>query len=309
MRRLLSGFVLLLLLRPAGSEAAAQSEALARRPANRVYPGLSAEKEGKWTGPFFFIQLADPQFGMMDPAQERKNAEAAVRHINRLKPRFVVICGDLVDPPPGKPDYEAKVAEFKSIFSTIDPAIPLLCVPGNHDLGNTPDAAALASYRRHFGDDYFGFWVGGVRGLVINSTLYSDPSKSPQEQEAQEAWLAGQLEEGRKQPARHLLVFQHHSWFLKAADDKDGYFTIPQVRRKPALALLKEAGVRACFAGHYHGNAAGRDGDLEMITTGPLGKPLRKDPSGLRIVEVLSASIRHAYYSLEEVPASIELKE
>ena len=63
------------------------------------------------------------------------------------------------------------------------------------------------------------------------------------------------------------------------------------------------------FAGHYHGNAAGRDGRLEMVTTGPVGKPLRKDPSGLRIVEVYSGSLRHAYYSLQEVPDAVTLKE
>ena len=309
MRSLRAAFVVLALLAPAAVAADVQSDTLARLPANRAYPGLTPEKEGRWTGPFFFIQLADPQFGFMDAAQERKNAELAVQHINRLRPRFVVVCGDLVHPEPGKPEYEPKVSEFKSIFSKIDPAIPLICVPGNHDLGNTPDAASLASYRSHFGDDYFGFWAGGVRGLVLNSTLYSDPSKSPQDQEAQEAWFARQLADATKNPPRHVLVFQHHSWFLKAPDDKDGYFTIPQTRRKPALARMKEAGVKAVFAGHYHGNAGGRDGDLEMVTTGPVGKPLRKDPSGLRIVEVLAGSIRHQYYALEEVPKSVDLKE
>jgi 3',5'-cyclic AMP phosphodiesterase CpdA len=245
----------------------------------------------------------------MEAAQERKNAEAAVAHVNRLKPRFVVICGDLVHPPPGTPDYEAKVAEFKSIFSRIDSSIPLICVPGNHDLGNTPDAASLASYRKHFGDDYFGFWAGGVRGLVLDSTLYSDPSKAPAEQEAQEAWFARELGEAKKGAPRHVLVFQHHSWFLNGPDDKDGYFTLPQARRKPALTMMKDAGVKAVFAGHYHGNALARDGDLEMVTSGPVGKPLRKDPSGLRIVEVRADSIRHAYYALEEVPQAVAVKD
>ena len=107
---------------------------------------------------------------------------------------------------------------------------------------------------------------------------------------------------------RHLLVFQHHSWFLSSPDDKDGYFTIPAVRRKPALEAMKAAGVRAVFAGHLHGNALGKDGDLEMVTTGPVGKPLRKDPSGLRIVEVREGAIRHRYFALDEVPTSVDLK-
>ena len=52
-------------------------------------------------GAFFFIQLSDPQFGMYtadrDFAQETANFEFAVANINRLKPAFVVITGDLVN--------------------------------------------------------------------------------------------------------------------------------------------------------------------------------------------------------------------
>ena len=50
MRQLLSGFVLLLMLRPAGSEAVGQENPLPRLPSKRAYPGLSVEKEGRWTG-------------------------------------------------------------------------------------------------------------------------------------------------------------------------------------------------------------------------------------------------------------------
>ncbi len=284
---------------------APQEEAL-RVAKDRAYPGLTREKEGDWKGPFFFVQLADPQFGFMDAAQEAKNAEAAVAHVNRLKPRFVVVCGDLVHPPPGAKGNPEKVAEFRRIFGKIDPAIPLVCVSGNHDVGNKPTPATLADYRKGFGDDWFGFWAGGLRCLVLNSTLYHDPSQAPEEQKAQEAWLAAELEAAKRDKPRHLLVFQHHSWFLKAPDEPDGYFAIPRERRLPALALLKAAGARAVFAGHYHGNAHGKDGDLEMVTTGPVGKPLRKDPSGLRIVEVLETGLRHAYYPLDQVPASVD---
>jgi 3',5'-cyclic AMP phosphodiesterase CpdA len=275
---------------------------------DRTFPALTREKEGAWTGPFFFVQLADPQFGFMDAGQEAKNAEAAVAHVNRLKPRFVVVCGDLVHPPPGAKGNAEKVAEFRRIFGKIDPSIPLVPVSGNHDVGNKPTPESLAVYRKEFGEDWFGFWAGGVRGLVLNSTLYHDPSGAPDEQKAQEAWFAKELEAAGKEKPRQLLVFQHHSWFLKAPDEADGYFAIPRERRAPALALMKSAGVRAVFAGHYHGNAQGRDGELEMVTSGPVGKPLRKDPSGLRIVEVHERELRHAYYALDQVPESVSLK-
>lgn len=66
---------------------------------------------------------------------------------------------------------------WQAVFSGLDPSIPLLCVCGNHDVGNAPNAVTVERYVSEFGDDYFGFWVGGVRGLVINSNLYYDPSQ------------------------------------------------------------------------------------------------------------------------------------
>src|SRR6185295_9979592 len=70
--------------------------------------------------PFFFIQLSDPQFGMFtgnkDFAQETANFEFAVATINRLRPKFVVITGDLVN----KPGDAAQIAEFKRIAAKVD---------------------------------------------------------------------------------------------------------------------------------------------------------------------------------------------
>ena len=49
----------------------------------------------------FFIQLADPQLGAFtqdkDFVQETTNYEFAVANVNRLRPAFVVICGDLIN--------------------------------------------------------------------------------------------------------------------------------------------------------------------------------------------------------------------
>jgi len=95
---------------------------------------------------------------------------------------------------------------------------------------------------------------------------------------------------------------------LVAPDEKDAYMNIPLERRRPALEAMKAAGVRAVFAGHLHANAHGMDGTLEMVTTGPVGKPLKKDPSGLRIVEVREDGLKHRYYALDEVPEKVDLR-
>jgi len=65
--------------------------------------------EREWRGPFTFIHGADTQFGMIDsyllkkkePKWDKEIAltESAIRQINQLrpKPRFFVVCGDMLD--------------------------------------------------------------------------------------------------------------------------------------------------------------------------------------------------------------------
>jgi serine/threonine-protein phosphatase CPPED1 len=287
---------------------AARSFPRARR---GTYPGLTRRREGRWRGAFFFVQVADPQFGMFDSDRSWEKEAAlfnrAVAAINCLQPRFAIIGGDMVNQPPPNPGHAAEVAEFQRLALRIDPSIPLLCLCGNHDVGNRPTPEALAAYRAEFGDDWFAFWGGGIRCLILNTNLYWDPTGAPEEQERQEAWFARELAAAKEAGAKQIFVFQHHPWFLTQPDEPDGYFTIPRVRREPALALMRQAGVRAVFAGHYHRNAYGRDGELEMITTSAVGQPLGNDPSGFRIVKVYEDRIEHAYYGLDAAPKAVSL--
>lgn len=79
-------------------------------------------------------------------------------------------------------------------------------------------------------------------------------------------------------------------------------FNIPLERRKVYLDLFHQYGVKYIFAGHLHKNSIGWDRGLEMITTGPVGKPLGKDPSGFRIVKMKGNKITHQYFSLDSLP-------
>jgi 3',5'-cyclic AMP phosphodiesterase CpdA len=295
---------------PAAAEGIDRALVLAR---DRGFPGLDQEHEGRWRGSFFFLQLADTQFGMFsdnaDFAKETELVTHAVQHINRLKPKFVIVCGDLVNSGPGGKTHPEQAREFKRLMGQVDPSIPLVCVCGNHDVGNRPTPGLLSAYRKEFGDTHFGFWVGGVRCLALNSSLYYDPTGAPQEFESQDQWFRAELSAAKQSGAPHILVFQHHPWFLKDADEPDQYFNIPQTRRAPALRALQEAGVRAVLAGHYHRNAYGKHGDMEMITTSAVGKPLGKDPSGFRVVKVYRQRIEHRYYGLEDVPQVVKLDE
>ena len=256
--------------------------------------------------PQFFVQMADPQLGMYtkdaDTLQEEANLNFVVANINRLHPAFVVVCGDLVN----KTGDSHQVNTYRRIVKSIDHGIPVYNVAGNHDVGNRPTPASLAEYRKAFGKDYYSFDAGGIRGLVLNSNLIAAPDSAPQETEAQEKWLMQELERARHDHLANVFVFQHISYFLESPDEPDQYFNIPRKIRDRYLARFHEYGVTHIFAGHYHRNAYGMDGNIEMITTGPVGKPLGRDQSGFRIVRLSGGALEHRYYELGSVPNSLK---
>ncbi len=257
--------------------------------------------------PFFFIQLSDPQLGMFtenrDFAQDAANFEFAVTAVNRLRPAFVVITGDLVH----KPGDSAQITEYRRIVAKIDPSIPVYNVPGNHDVQNVPTPASVADYVKIFGPDRYTFTHRSVTGIVLNSSVIHSPQESPQQLAEQEQWLRAELTKAKTAGARHIVVFQHHPWFIASAAEPDQYFNIPLARRSAYMALFREFGVRYLFCGHYHRNAEGRDGEIQNITSGPVGKPLGGGKSGIRVAIVRDTVIDHRYYELSELPVKIEL--
>ncbi len=255
--------------------------------------------------PLYFVQLSDPQFGMFSNnkefQQETANFEFAVSAVNRLKPAFVVITGDLVN----KSGDLAQIAEYKRIVAKIDPSIPVYHVAGNHDVGNAPTPETLAAFRKNIGRDYYSFRNGQVYGIVVNSVILHTPKDVLPELAAQEAWLKKELVAAKSSGAKHIIIFQHHPFFIKDGAEPDVYENIPRERRGKYLDLLRSYGVRYVFAGHFHQNAIAKDGDLEMITTGAVGKPLRGSRSGIRVVAVGENSVTHEFREFGFLPEKL----
>ncbi|XP_005860409.1 PREDICTED: serine/threonine-protein phosphatase CPPED1 isoform X2 [Myotis brandtii] len=95
---------------------AAEAGGVFHRARGRTLDAFPEEQEKEWKGPFYFIQGADPQFGLMKSwstgdcdngedewGQEIRLTEQAIQAINKLnpKPRFFVLCGDLIHAMPG----------------------------------------------------------------------------------------------------------------------------------------------------------------------------------------------------------------
>ncbi len=264
--------------------------------------------ERKAAEPFWFAQMADPQFGFFDKDRtfDRETVlyEKAIAAANRLGPRFVINCGDLVN----KPGDPAQIAELLRITKKLKPQIPMFWVAGNHDVENVPTAQSLAAYRKIFGPDRYSFHYRRSHFIVINTCVCQHPEKVPAEWDGHLAFLREKLAESKREGDHHSLVFGHHPFFLKSVDEADAYWTIPQERRKLLIDLFAEHGVTAIFSGHYHRNNLAQHGDLQMITTGPVGKPLGKDPSGFRIVKVRPDRIEHAYHGLDAMPQAVDAR-
>jgi len=290
------------------------------------------DAQAKWTDDFYFVQAADTQLGLMynfgsdgsdgTPYPEsRWEAEVelcrkSVDILNSLQPRpaFFVVCGDLVDAFGEKyPEIRARQEEdLKKVYSRLDPAIPMVCVCGNHDVGNSPTTQSIQRYKDSFGDDYFSFYHRGVAFLVLNSQFYEDSSQVVEEYAAHEAWLEEELRVARERGVAHVVIFQHIPWFLEAWDEEKQYFNVALELRQRKLEQLHEAGVSKVFCGHYHRNAGGVYKSVEVVVTSAIGCQIpradgTKDEHGMRVVKVRQGTIEHTYHPLHSFPTRVPL--
>jgi len=257
---------------------------------------------------------------------EIEMSRKAVKVINRLDPlpRFVVVCGDLVNAFPSAADLHRKEVEiFKQVWSQLDKRICLVCVCGNHDIGDRPRSSTIANYKNSFGDDYFRFEVGRDRFIVLNSQLFKDPSKCKKEAQEQEQWLDHALEQSSTDSFRHSVAFMHVPPFIKDPNERHGAFNLPNLARLRLLGKLAANGFSHVFCGHYHRNAVShisiRGKRIEVVTTGAVGGNISTDPrgdpldfsgmgiidvddtlSGIRIVEMGPEGISHSFHTLRD---------
>ena len=305
-----------------------------RNARGRTLAGVNGASNARWVGPYCFVALADPQLGMLhgDKSwdEELGMLHTAIDHINRLTPAFVVVLGDLVNAFSLGPRKDAQAAALKRALARIAPGVPLLLLPGNHDVGNAPGPDLLAWYGQHFGDDYYSVTIGGVRYVVLNSNFFADAQRVPTQAAAQRAWLdetlaaplphAGEIGGGR------TVIFAHHPLFIGSATEGPGYFNTRPEYRAELISKFEAAGVSDYMCGHFHRNAGGlsRPGGLRCVVSAAVGTVLTGEGpdklhlkgvgdlacgaklSGLRLVHVLEDELRSKFFALADVPEAFD---
>ncbi len=267
--------------------------------------------------PFFFIQLSDPQLGLMAAtgrvspevglAPEVALFEQAIEETNHLKPDFVVVTGDM-----GQTNMDpVEIAEVKRIAEGLDPTIPIHWAPGNRDTtfdGDTAVPELLDRYRAEFGPDYYGFTHKGVGFIVLSSSVIYDPSEVTGEWEDQLAFVEAELAASVQRGDKMRVVFSHHPLFTTHPDDEDSRLHLPTARREPLLDLFRTHCVSAVFSGHLHRNKYAQDGDMAMVITSAVGVQMGDDGSGYRVVKVHQDRIEHDYYPFGSGPERVDLE-
>ena len=131
--------------------------------------------------------------------------------------------------------------------------IPVLAVPGNHDVGDVPelrsdqvlDDTRLAGYADIVGEGRWTHDVGGWRLVGINAMLLGTGHP---EEERQFAWLRDAL----RGPAPTAL-FLHKPLFIDdPSEGPRGYWTVRPEPRRRLLDILGQADLRLIASGHLH---------------------------------------------------------
>jgi hypothetical protein len=215
----------------------------------------------------------------------------------------------------------AQNKDFVQIWDKLHPDIALVCLCGNHDVGNRPDRASIQRFTAQFGDDYLAFWAEDTYNIMLNTSLFNDPTTAQDLYREQLEWLEARLVYASDLTASHIFVFGHHPWFLYRDDETaedlagkespyptewgtrekgfpDSYFHIPIEYRRRVMELFRQHKVSAAFSGHFHQNLVSKSSfGMDMIVTSSLsmvfestGKPaeMMDEPNtrGIRVVTV-----------------------
>ena len=264
--------------------------------------------------PFYFIQMADTQLGMIAGGEdgnefsaETEILETVIARINSMQPRpaFVVVCGDLTN----LPGHEKQIAEYKRLTGLLHRSIPCYNVSGNHDFVGEPPPSheGLARYRETYGPDWYTFSMNGWRFMVLNSTLMKTPESVKEDEYAQIEWMESELAKKSGRNRYGTIIFMHHPFFDNHIDEDDGYHSITKARRRGYLDEFVKGDVKAVFSGHRHTTIPERSYEtIRLINTNAICKSFDNNP-GLRVEKLYEGTINDEFFRFDELPETIEV--
>lgn len=209
---------------------------------------------------FRLIQISDTHLSREKPFFAPNFARIA-EHLARARCDLVVNTGDLALDAVERRDDLAYACELHDAIG-----LPWRAIPGNHDVGDNPAAAAVvdqpvsennrAAFRAEIGEDWWCFDREGWRFIGLNNLLFGSdlPSEAAQWRFVEDALAGAQR--------RPVALFVHKPLFHERPDETHAdasVFTPPAPRRR-LLDLIARAEVRLIASGHVHQHREARHG-------------------------------------------------
>lgn len=239
---------------------------------------------------FSFVQMCDTQLGWGGYRHDVKTFNLAVNQINRMKPDFVLICGDLVHKA-----NEKSWADFNRIKAGFK--IPCHCAAGNHDVGNKPSAKSLQLYREKAGKDYYTVEHKGFTFVIANTQLWKAQLEG--ESEKHDTWFRETLAKA-KERKRPVVLVVHYPLFVDDPEEKETYWNIPPAKRGEILELCEKNGVLAILSGHRHRLVINKYKGIQLVTGESTSKNYDRRPMGFRWWDVnAKGKMSHRFVELE----------
>jgi alkaline phosphatase D len=243
------------------------------------------------------VQISDTH---LSPTKTHFGANWApiVRWIALQRPDLVIHTGDVtVDGAGEEEDARHAGALLRAL------GVPVLSVPGNHDVGTARDPhqpigpERLGRWRRHLGEDRWLYDLPGWRLLGLNALLFGS---GDWEEGRQWEWLERSMAEAAE---RQIAWFLHPPLFLDHPEEPDtGYWSVKPVPRTRALSLLHRFGVALVGSGHLHRRRVAQHGDTRFVwgpASGFLVGPDLHPPMGG------AARLGAAVYEFDETRVSV----
>lgn len=193
------------------------------------------------------VQISDTH---LSPTKRhfRANWEPVAEWIADQRPELVIHTGDVtIDGADQEEDARYCAALLREL------RIPVLAVPGNHDVGDAGDPyqpvdnERLARWRRHFGDDRWYHDIEGWRLVGLNALLFG----SGEDEESKQAqWLEHTLSQAGE---RKVAWFLHRPLFLDTPGEPDiGYWSVKPALCAELMSVVRRFRVALVASGHVH---------------------------------------------------------
>jgi predicted phosphodiesterase len=208
-----------------------------------------------------FIVIADSHIRFPDDDVKTYPSNASmldrnrrvVDMVNSLDAEFVVHLGDIVHPLPVEPGHVPAVELAGEVFAGL--RAPIHYVPGNHDIGDKPDAMVAVPpvadenygiFEEHWGPPFLSFDIGDCHFALVDTPVLNSGLAR---ERAQAEWLENDL---RHAAGKRIFMFTHYPPFVRDVAEDEHYDNLGEPARGWLLDLIRDYKVEAVFSGHVH---------------------------------------------------------